>query len=38
MSAAVFDFKPDPNAASPLYMQLAQALAQAIRDGVFHAD
>ena len=36
--SAVFDFKPDPNAASPLYMQLAQALAQAIRDGVFHAD
>jgi GntR family transcriptional regulator len=35
---AVFDFKPDPNAASPLYMQLAQALAQAIRDGVYHAD
>ncbi|TNY10080.1 GntR family transcriptional regulator, partial [Escherichia coli] len=34
----VFDFKPDPNAASPLYMQLAQALAQAIREAVFHAD
>jgi len=33
-----FDFKPDPNAASPLYMQLAQSLAQAIRDGIFHAD
>ena len=37
MSAA-FDFKPDPNAASPLYMQLAQSLAQAIREGIFHAD
>ncbi|KQY79800.1 MULTISPECIES: GntR family transcriptional regulator [Roseateles] len=36
--SAVFDFKPDPNAASPLYMQLAQGLAQAIRDGIFHAD
>ena len=36
--SAVFDFKPDANAASPLYMQLAQALAQAIRDGVYHAD
>jgi len=36
--SAVFDFKPDPNAASPLYMQLAQSLATAIRDGVFHAD
>lgn len=36
--SAVFDFKPDPNAASPLYMQLAQSLAQAIRDGIFHAD
>lgn len=33
-----FDFKPDPNAASPLYMQLAQSLAQAIRDGIYHAD
>ncbi|RZL30127.1 MAG: GntR family transcriptional regulator, partial [Rubrivivax sp.] len=36
--SAIFDFKADPNAASPLYMQLAQALAKAIRDGVFHAD
>lgn len=36
--SAVLDFKPDPNAASPLYMQLAQSLAQAIRDGIFHAD
>jgi GntR family transcriptional regulator len=36
--SAVFDFKPDPNAASPLYMQLAQGLAQAIRDGIYHAD
>jgi GntR family transcriptional regulator len=38
MSKPVFEFKPDPAAASPLYMQLAQALAQAIRDGVYHAD
>ena len=36
--SGVFDFKPDANAASPLYMQLAQSLAQAIRDGIFHAD
>ena len=36
--SAVLDFKPDPNAASPLYMQLAQSLAQAIRDGIVHAD
>jgi GntR family transcriptional regulator len=36
--SAIFDFRADPNAASPLYMQLAQSLAQAIRDGVFHAD
>ncbi len=38
MSAADFDFKPDPGAASPLYMQLAQALAQAIREGRYLAD
>jgi GntR family transcriptional regulator len=38
MSKSVFQFKPDADAASPLYMQLAQALAQAIRDGVYHAD
>ena len=33
-----FQFKPDPRAASPLYMQLAQGLAQAIRDGQYLAD
>ncbi|MDC8785056.1 GntR family transcriptional regulator [Roseateles koreensis] len=33
-----FKFKPDPDAASPLYMQLAQKLAQAIREGQFLAD
>lgn len=33
-----FHFKPDPQAASPLYLQLAQSLATAIRDGVFGAD
>lgn len=38
MSKPAFQFKPDAQAASPLYMQLAQALAQAIRDGVYHAD
>ena len=32
-----FQFKPDPDAASPLYMQLAHKLAQAIREGVYHA-
>jgi GntR family transcriptional regulator len=38
MSSAAFNFRPDPNAASPLYMQLAQALADAIRAGRFQAD
>jgi GntR family transcriptional regulator len=33
-----FQFKADPLAASPLYMQLAQKLAQAIRDGEFQTD
>src|SRR6218665_2113253 len=33
-----FQFKPDSEAASPLYMQLAQKLAQAIRDGEFQTD
>ncbi|HEY1090201.1 MAG TPA: GntR family transcriptional regulator [Burkholderiaceae bacterium] len=33
-----FEFKPDPQASSPLYMQLAQKLATAIREGQFHAD
>jgi len=33
-----FHFKPDPNEASPLYLQLAQKLAQAIRAGQYKAD
>ena len=33
-----FQFKPDPNEASPLYLQLAQKLAQAIREGQYKAD
>ncbi|MCV2351032.1 GntR family transcriptional regulator [Paucibacter sp. Y2R2-4] len=33
-----FQFKADPDAASPLYMQLAHKLAQAIRQGEYHAD
>lgn len=33
-----FQFKPDPAAASPLYVQLAQKLALAIREGQYHAD
>jgi GntR family transcriptional regulator len=33
-----FTFKPDPQAASPLYLQLAQALSQAIADGLYQAD
>ena len=33
-----FQFKPDPAAASPLYMQLAHKLAQAIREGQYQAD
>lgn len=38
MATPNFDFRPDAEAASPLYMQLSQALAQAIRDGHFQAD
>lgn len=38
MAKPAFSFKPDPQAASPLYMQLAQALAQAIREGVYSAE
>lgn len=33
-----FQFKPDSEAASPLYMQLAHKLAQAIREGHYQAD
>lgn len=38
VSKLPFQFKPDPQAASPLYMQLAHKLAQAIRDGHYHPD
>ena len=34
----LLDFHPDPAAASPLYVQLAQACKQAIQDGRFKAD
>ena len=37
-AAPAFDFKPDPRAASPLYLQLAHSLATAIRGGVFNAE
>lgn len=33
-----FTFKPDAAAASPLYLQLAQALSKAIADGLYQAD
>lgn len=33
-----FSFKPDAGAASPLYLQLAQALSKAIADGLYQAD
>lgn len=32
------DFRPDPHSASPLYLQLAQQIAQAIRDGHYRPD
>ncbi|MBV8603731.1 MAG: GntR family transcriptional regulator, partial [Pelomonas sp.] len=32
------DFKPDPQSASPLYVQFAQQLARAIHEGEFQAD
>jgi len=38
MKAQLFEFKPDPRAASPLYVQLAQRLAGAIRNGRYKAD
>ena len=38
MKKLPFDFKPDVRGASPLYVQLAQKLAQAIRDGRYLAD
>jgi GntR family transcriptional regulator len=36
--AALLSFQPDPEAASPLYLQLALALAKAIQDGRFQAN
>ena len=33
-----FQFKSDPEASSPLYIQLSQKLAQAIRDGEFQTE
>ena len=38
MKKLPFDFRADVRAASPLYLQLAQKLAQAIRDGRYLAD
>lgn len=38
MKKAGFDFRPDLRAASPLYLQLAGKLAQAIREGRYHPD
>lgn len=33
-----FEFRPDPQSASPLYLQLAQQIGQAIRDGHYRPD
>jgi GntR family transcriptional regulator len=38
MANLPFNFKPDADAASPLYLQLAQALAKAINEGRYQAD
>ena len=38
MSKPRFEFKPDAATASPLYLQLAQTLAQSIRDGSFRTN
>ena len=38
MKRLPFDFRADVRAASPLYMQLAQKIAQAIRDGRYQSD
>lgn len=38
MKEAVLAFKPDPRGSSPLYLQLAQKLAQIIRDGHYKAE
>lgn len=38
MTQLPFDFRPDANAGSPLYLQLAQALSKAIAEGKYQAD
>lgn len=38
MKKALFEFKPDARDSSPLYVQLARKLGQAIRDGRYQAD
>jgi GntR family transcriptional regulator len=38
MTRLRFEFHPHVREASPLYLQLAQTLAQAIRDGLYQAD
>jgi GntR family transcriptional regulator len=38
MNPLPFDFHPDPQAASPLYLQLAQAMSRAIAEGKLLAD
>lgn len=38
MTTLPFEFQPDPTAASPLYLQLAQAMAKAIADGRLATD
>ncbi|MGL4574624.1 MAG: GntR family transcriptional regulator, partial [Burkholderiaceae bacterium] len=37
MSQLPFNFQPDTQAASPLYLQLAQVIGQAIADGHYQA-
>jgi GntR family transcriptional regulator len=37
-SKSWLDFRPDPRESSPLYLQLARKLGQAIRDGRYQAD
>src|SRR5574341_299771 len=38
MTDPVLEFRPDPQASSPLYVQLAHKLAQLIREGDYRAD
>jgi GntR family transcriptional regulator len=38
MTRLPFEFSPDPASASPLYLQLAQALSRAITEGLYQAD